>query len=325
MHWVFACGLIGMLFYCGSDWQPQGSFIEWAHKLPDNPAGRSMVWLSEHLCIFTNAGEGIVKQVRHNCRGHGAYLLGRSDDRALWWYFPALLSIKLSLPLLLAPLAVLLVRPRALLNWALLAAGFVILISPVFRVQIGIRLVLPIVALAVVGLAGALVEACRGSQRHWQRYGLASVGVFGVIWAAITAATVWPNGLCYVNPLWGGTQEGYRLVSDGNYDWGQGLKELARWQRGRDLPTMDVWYFGCDPLASQLPIRVVPFHDLAIHGTDEMRALVHGHFLAVSTTVLFGMDRAASPESHRLAAAFLRGQKPVARTTTFFIYDFTRP
>jgi len=45
-----------------------------------------------------------------------------------------------------------------------------------------------------------------------------------------------------------------------------------------------------------------------------------GHYLAVSATLLNG---AMGSEAGNRAAAFLRVRQPFARTTTFFIYDFT--
>ena len=67
------------------------------------------------ICIFTNAGEGIVRQVKHkHPGGHGTYLVGIVADRTLWYYFPVFATIKLSLPLLLWPIvALLLLKPRA--------------------------------------------------------------------------------------------------------------------------------------------------------------------------------------------------------------------
>src|SRR5437764_9921609 len=34
---------------------------------------------AENLRIFSNAGEPVIRQISHNFRGHGAYLLGRAD------------------------------------------------------------------------------------------------------------------------------------------------------------------------------------------------------------------------------------------------------
>src|SRR5262249_12823680 len=128
------------------------------------PAGRThdaMCWTSDHLRIFTNAGEGIVRQIKHNIRGHGTYLVGVVADRALWYYFPVLLTIKLSLPLLLCPLVVVILRPRALVSYVGVIALALLVFSFNCRVQIGIRLVLPLVAFLIVAAAASVVGALR--------------------------------------------------------------------------------------------------------------------------------------------------------------------
>ena len=329
---VAAWGIVGVFVYCGSDWQPQSSFIAWAHGLPDGPVCRGTVWLAEHLRLFSNAGDGLVRQVRHNMRGHGAYLLGRSDPRALWYYFPVVLSIKLSLPLLVAPLLLAALRPRALLNWACLAAAGLLLFSLTCRVQIGVRFMLPLAALAVVGVSAAAVQACRewtarrteprGNGVGRPRFVLpALVLAVGVVWTAAAAVGVWPMGLCYVNELWGGTRDGYRHVSDANYDWGQGLKELAAWRGEHGLDALDVWYYGADPGLRRLPLREVRLHTLPVTGPEDVVRHVQGRYLAVSTTLLYGA--AAPTEAHHRANAFLHGLRPVGRTTTFLIFDLS--
>lgn len=316
-------GVLGMVLvfvYCGTDGRPQASFVAWAHKLPEGRlSGRSMVWLSENLCIFSNAGEGLIRQIRHNFRGHGAYLLGETSPTAIWYYFPVALTIKLSAFLLLLPLVIVLVRPRAFLNWACAAAAVLLLFSLNCRVQIGIRLVLPLVALAAIGLAAALTKAWQEGSPAWRRT-LAVLVPAGVASTVLASVTVWPHGLCFVNPFWGGTTNGYRLLSDSNYDWGQGLGELAAWERQHGLDSLDVWYFGGDPAIYQLPLRLVQLNTQPIAGPADVLRRVHGHFLAVSTTVLYG---SFNTEDHRRAAEFLRTCRPVDRTTTFIIFDFT--
>jgi hypothetical protein len=232
------------------------------------------------------------------------------------------LTIKLSLPLLALPLVLAAVRPRALANWACLAAGALLLFSLTFRVQIGIRLVLPLVGLAAVGLAGALVTACRdASVPPWRRRLLTGGAVGGVAWVMAAAVAVWPQGLCYTNELWGGTGRGYLRLSDSNYDWGQGLKELARWERRQGLDRLDVWYYGSDPAVRRAPLHEVPLHALPVRRPEDVAAWVRGPYLAVSTSLLYGMG--GESESLRHAGAVLRSRTPAARTTTFFIYDFT--
>ena len=132
---------------------------------------------------------------------------------------------------------------------------------------------------------------------------------------------VWPHYLCYTNELWGGTAAGYRVVNDSNCDWGQGLKELAQWQKEHAASPLTMWYFGTDPSQFRLPIRNVQFQGLTIKDADDLVRQVQGGYLAVSVSYLQTGDRCS--EAQKLAAQFLRGQPPVARTMTFLIYDFT--
>jgi hypothetical protein len=320
--WIVIVGLLLAFVYCGCDGRPQPSFVEWAHRLPEGKFATGMVWLAENLRIFSNAGEGIIRQIKHNMHGHGAYLLGRTDPRSIWYYFPVLLTIKLTVPLLLAPLVLGVLRPRALLNWAAVTAGVLLVMTLNFRVQIGVRLVLPLVALAAVGLSAAAVEVYRGLSPGVRRRLFVGGVAAGLLWAGESAVRVWPQGLCYVNELWGGPRDGYRWVSEANYDWGQGLPELARWQRRHRVGQMAIWYFGTDPLFERLPLRPLSLHDMPLKGPADVLVQVRGQYLAVSTTILYGPG--FNLDGYRAANQFLRSRRPVGRTSTFFIYDFTR-
>jgi hypothetical protein len=298
-----------------------------------------MVWIAEHLRLFSNAGEGLVRQIKHNVRGHGTYLLGRVADRSIWYYFPVALTIKLCVPVLLLPMVLAVTRPRSLVNWACLAALGLLAFSVTCRVQIGIRLVLPLVALALVGLAAAVIRSVAAVQERGIRlqsfgralaYAPALFALAAVLWGSVAAVRVWPNGLCYTNELWGGTRQGYLALSDSNYDWGQGLKELARWQQQRGRPPLAVWYFGTDPVLQKLPVKELRFHTLPIASPDDVRERVRGRYVAVSTTLLYGslgtVVRSGPPQEARAFAqtmAFLHEYQPVSRTSTFLIYDFT--
>lgn len=318
---AWRCSLLGLavvFVLCGSDWKPQPSFVRWAHGLPDGAARDTMVWLADHLAVFSNAGHGLVYQIRHNLRGHSTFLLGDMSERSLWYYYPVLLSIKLPLPILLLPLVIAVLQPRSLGNWACAIAAGLLLYSLNCKVQIGIRLMLPWLAIGIVGMAAALVHACQTASHAWQRRALASVGVGSAAWLLVIAVVVGPQGLRYINELWGGPSRGYTLVSDSNYDWGQGLKELAHWQRDHGAADLDVWYFGTDPLLHELPMRSVVAAPMS---KAELLDVVRGRRLAVSTTLLFG---AYLPHNSELPP-LLRGMRPVAQTQTFLIYDFTQP
>lgn len=314
-------GLAVMLLYCGSDWLPEKSWVKWAHELPEQNLARApMIWLSEHICIFYNGGGALVRQIAHNFRGHdGSFLLGQVAPRSFWYYFPVAVSMKMTLGLLLLPVLLLLLQPRSLTNWACVAAGVLLAYSLKCNVQIGVRLMLPAVALGVVGVSVSVVRAWHESLPGWRRSLLGGAAALAVLGGIIASVRVWPHGLCYINLLWGGTERGYLCLSDSNYDWGQGLPELVEWRKknAADVP-LDVWYFGTDPACQMLPERFAPLHEWASSG-DEVEACVHGHYLAASTTLLHGPYLPSNP-----VALFLRSRQPVARTQTFFIYDFTK-
>jgi hypothetical protein len=211
-------------------------------------------------------------------------------------------------------------RPRALLNWALITALGLVLVSPAFRVQIGLRLILPLVVLGIVGLAVALVTAYRELAPGWRQRLTAGLATAGVFWSVAALASSWPHGLSYVNELYGGTAEGYRTVSEANYDWGQGLPDLVRWQEEHG-EKLSVWYYGADPRLKNWPLCELAVHSLPIACEEDARRQLTGHLLAVSTTLLHYTNPNGANPAHRHAIQFLRGRQPVARTMTFMIYD----
>jgi hypothetical protein len=316
---IVALGLVVVVAYCGNDHNPLQPLEADLPQLAAVPGGRVLCWLGEHGRSWDNALTAVRFQARHNAEGHAiTYLLGEARQGTFWYYFPAALAIKLSLPLLLLPVVLVVLRPRCLGNWAFLAALALLLLSPAYRVQLGVRFVLPLVVLAGAGLAGAAGRAWGELPAGWRRRALAGGVAAGLLWTAGAAVAVWPNGLCYTNEVWGGTANGYRCLSDSNYDWGQGLRELAAWQRRCGVTALDVWYFGTDPALARLPVRSVDLRRLPGATPAEVGERLRGRYLAVSTTRLYGNG------SRCPAAAYLRSCRPVARTTTFLIFDFTR-
>lgn len=318
--WIGLGGFAVLLLYCGSDWKTEPTFTKWAQTLAPGFWHDTMLSTSEHLRIFSNGGEGLVQQIKHNFRGHGAYLLGREYSRAIWYYFPVALTIKTSLTLLILPLAVLVTRWRAFWNWALLIALGLLLFSLNSRVQIGVRFMLPLLACFAIGLAAALVQAVR-SLTPLGRWILIAIVALGIGGNVVADVRVWPEALCFTNAAWGGTQIGYRWLSDSNYDWGQGLPELRDWSEAHQVETVDVWYFGTDPRVHLPPLRELPLHSAEWLGGRAPAEIVRGKCIAVSTTLLFGAYADPS-ESGRAALQIFRRQQPVSRTTTFWIYDF---
>jgi hypothetical protein len=332
---IAAIGIVLAFLYCGSDWQSQPSFVAWARtQSADHAWQPAMQFIAEHLRIFSNAGEAIVRQVRHNIRGHGAYLLGYSDARALWFFFPVLLTIKLSEPLALlaAGSGVDGLRrwwtrraaggPPAAPNWPLRLAAALIVYSLTFRVQLGVRMVLPIVACLAIGVGVALARGMSTVAAAWRRHVLAALAATGIACNAYSAWSLWPDALVFVNRFWGGSAAGYRLVSDSDYDWGQGIPALRRWRAEHDITPLSLWYFGTDPRAAQPPLQLLRLHAMPLDSPESVLAALHGQVLAVSTTLLYGAAEARDNDALRHAVAVLRARAPIDRVGTFLIYDF---
>lgn len=306
--------------YCGSDWQAEPSFVAWADTLAEGGLADSMRWCARNLRVFNNAGVAFARQIKHNMQGHGVYLLGVTDPRSLWYYYPAALAMKLPLPLLIAPVALLLTKPRMLVNRALLVACALLLFSLNCRVQIGVRLVLPIVVFACIGLAVALVKTLVATETRWQRRLLVGIAATCFGWLAVGTVRTWPDGLCYINEAWGGPTNAHRLLSDSNCDWGQGLPELAKLAGGPQGEPLCVWYFGTDPRVQQPPFHLLALHREPIFEPSELQNRLGSRRLAIGKTVLFGGYKTDVRQQQLLA--WLRAQPPAAQTSTFLIFDF---
>jgi hypothetical protein len=307
--------------YCGTDWRPEPTFIAWAQTLPEHEFGRSMRWCSQNLCIFNNAGVAFARQIKHNLQGHGVYLLGETAPRSIWYYYPVAMAIKLPLPLLLAPIGIFFLKPRASINQWTLATAALMLFSLNCHVQIGIRLVLPILVFLSIGTAVAFARAIGTTSVSWKRQLFIGCTFACLTLTSFSTVSAWPNGLSYVNEAWGGNKNAHRLLSDSNCDWGQGLPELAEWARCERIDQICVWYFGTDPRINCPPFVHLPVHREAIFDVRELRERLNGRKFAVSKTLLFGGYK--SDPRQRELLNWLRSRSPVAQTATFLVFDLS--
>jgi hypothetical protein len=203
-------------------------------------------------------------------------------------------------------------RPRAYANVLTFAALLMLAVLLRAKLQIGMRLAFPAVAVGYVALAVALA---RGYPRCAPWFGLPAV-----LAVALTSAWVWPYGLVYLNQPSGGLEAAPRRVSDSNVDWGQGLPELREWHEANGRPLINVWYFGSDLSILEPPIQRFPVEEMPITNEDELRKLVGKRLLAVSYTNM--TLRPEGPPSKVVTVNYLKKRRPFAHTSTFAIYDF---
>jgi hypothetical protein len=283
--------------------------LRWAQKLPEGTGRTVALGVLENLRVFPNAADGFFRQVGHNARGHGAYLLGVTATSALWWYFPVLLTIKVTVPVLgLIGLSVIAAR-RHLLNPALACVVVLLAFSVFCRVQIGIRFMLPLMSLLIIGVSAALARAAAEMpHRGWE-----VAGVTALAWSLVIAACHLGNGLSYVNGIYGNMRKSHELVSESNFDWGHGLPALQDWAEDHAGGPLAVWYYGTDPA-----LQAQSFEPVRLHEGDIETNL--RRYLAVSTTLVYGPPLSPLVVETRRR---LQDIEPIERVGTFLIYEIT--
>lgn len=114
-----------------------------------------------------------------------------------------------------------------------------------------------------------------------------------LIWLAAETAIASPYFLSYFNEATGGTREGYRYVTDSNYDWGQDLYRLRDWvalwnsaHPADPVRRMAMDYFGGgDPATALAPLGVSVENWWPAKGSPATRGI---EWLAVSANSLQG-------------------------------------
>ncbi|MEX2558365.1 MAG: hypothetical protein WD403_00555, partial [Pirellulales bacterium] len=67
----------------------------------------------------------------------------------------------------------------------------------------------------------------------------------------------------------------------------------------------------------------LPLHVLPLDRPADVLAFVESDYLAVGTTLLYGTTTREAAANQAKAVEFLKARQPVARTTTFLIYDLS--
>jgi len=199
--------------------------------------------------------QGIGYQLHHAKTGHYAFLLGRVYTGGSRLYFPVVTLLKwptivLALFLVAAGLTFShrTPRPRDIILWA----GFPVLyfvLADFNSLNIGERHILPVYPFVLL-LCGSLWRFARGRS-----------AVLVLLLAALAvqigdALRYAPDYLSYFN-LFVRPASSYKLLSDSNLDWGQGLLALKHYQQAHPMEPLHLAYFGSvDP--SAYGIRAIP-------------------------------------------------------------------
>ena len=195
--------------------------------------------------------------------GHWAYILGRLSPTGWWYYHPLVLLVKTPLLLFMlfaiSTVAALRLRRSGLRKAdstdlvLLIPALLFLLVTMVQQLSVGYRYLLPMLPFIHIYAAGAF-RATAGSSRL-QRVAIAVLGAW-LVWGL---TRVHPNYLAYFNELGGGPENGWRLMTDSNLDWGQSLPALAEAVQELEAEQVFLSYFGqADPRYYGLTISNLP-------------------------------------------------------------------
>lgn len=152
--------------------------------------------------------EGINELRAHNRGGHPAYLFGDVRREGWWYYFPAALWFKSTIPLLIA-FACGVRRQTAPIVAAIVAMLIVAMAS---RISIGVRHVLPLYPLMAIVAAHGVMQLRRP-------FAIALLAA-----QVLSFSLAHPDHLAYFNVTAG--RDPSRILLDSNLDWGQDILRL---------------------------------------------------------------------------------------------------
>ena len=220
---------------------------------------------------------GVFSVMQRAAYGNGAFFLGELSGKGWWYYFPVVYLLKEPIPILLLIAAAFLGglkfardKGRDLIKSYLgphfleLAMLMYVVIywsySMTSPLNIGMRHIIPTLPFWYILAASYLKrwlafpdfsklpltarqlgENIAKLPKVFARTLIAAVLVF---WFLIEVALVMPNYMSYFNEFAGGTANGYRYVTDSNYDWGQDLYRLRDFVEKNDIQKIAVDYFG---------------------------------------------------------------------------------
>ncbi len=184
--------------------------------------------------------KGLTIVLGHTQVGHDSFLLGQHSKTGWWYYFPVVFSAKTSITLLVFLfLSMFLIfkdkKSRPLAIFLLISGLIFLLFAMLSKANLGVRHIMPVYAIIFV-LCGALAKYL---SRNFVGKALIVILIGFLIYENYK---IFPNYISYYNQLYSGSDNGYKVATDSNYDWGQDLKRIGDYVRSNNLKDYSIEY-----------------------------------------------------------------------------------
>jgi hypothetical protein len=190
--------------------------------------------------------------------GRVTFLLGQVYSDGKWFFFPLVFLMKSTLPflafLVAVPLVVRKIAARREMVFMILPPLVYFAFSMFSGLNLGVRHILPIFPFLIV--LAALSAQCLGSRSRF-----ASAAILVLVLSHIgSSLRAYPNYLTYSNEVVGGPRNTYRVLSNSDADWGQGLIQTSKYLSSHKIT--DCWFSYRMPLIDvakyHIPCRSLP-------------------------------------------------------------------
>jgi hypothetical protein len=217
---------------------------------------------------------GILMVLQRSGGGNTGYFLGEITNTGWWYYFPVIFFMKETVYELLLVVCgaaaaarnvfssvkkkMRLKRMAEYIGTHMHEFSMITFVAVYWAwslnstLNIGMRHLLPALPLMYILSVNSIKTfidsrgAARTEKRNRMGIAVAVVFLIGVITQSIMS---YPYFLSFFNIFGGGTERGYNIVTDSNYDWGQDLKRLKEWKNkmeesGTPVEKIAIDYFG---------------------------------------------------------------------------------
>ena len=272
-------GIIGLVFVILPIYQFHVLNYPTEHQIRDTAAdlapnkitiiNDSLNWMADKPILKPIAQylRGVTMATQRTSFGNTVYFLGEIAAGGWWYYFPTIYFLKVPLPFHLMTLISLIgliffiIKNKILtrkifqniISW--IKENFTLFSFLVFlliywavammgNLNIGVRHLLPTFPFIYILVIFGIIKTV--SNINSSKLKRATKGLIGLLFACyiITSLVAFPHYLPYFNKVAGGTENGYKLAVDSNYDWGQDFYRLLEFVEKNNIDKINLDYFG---------------------------------------------------------------------------------